>query len=241
MSTHTKSGLAGNLLAATECKRQSLLADLFHALNQPLTTLRCSLELALAQPRTPDEYRETLRLALAEAGQAAWLASGLRELIESDDPGEDREALEIEACLQQMVLDVLPLAESAGVRLSIQRSSAGWVLFEPRRLRQALFYLLEYVLSTAAKGATVRVEIRGRDGEATLTLETSGEQAAVDEPPGPGLERARAAPEQPGNARRLQLGIARGILEAGGGRFHFEWNNDTLFLEVRLPQTIFPG
>jgi EAL domain-containing protein (putative c-di-GMP-specific phosphodiesterase class I) len=41
----------------TKLEQESLLPELLHALNQPLTSLRCSLEVTLLQPRDSDEYR----------------------------------------------------------------------------------------------------------------------------------------------------------------------------------------
>ncbi len=65
--------------------RQQRIADRFHALNQPLTTLCCSLELALSQPRTAEQYRDNLRDALTYAEQVAGLARGLREMLEAEN------------------------------------------------------------------------------------------------------------------------------------------------------------
>lgn len=227
-------------LPALASERRRLIADLFHALNQPLTTLRCSLELTLVQPRAPEENAQTLQQALAQAEQASWLAAGLRELLASDDPGEEREVVELEIYLQQAVLDLLPVAELAGVSLSVRRHSGCCVLFEPVRLRRALFYLLEYALGTVPRGTTIEVEIREQDGDAALGLTASAkESAAVLSPAvGPG-EAARKGDEQH-LTRRLQLGIARGLLEAAGGWFHLESNGSGLSLEVKLPLTAFP-
>ena len=123
---------------AGDGERRELISDLFHALNQPLTTLRCSLELALQQPRTAKQYRDGLSVALKHAEQIAWLATGIRELLEADDADDDRQVLALEVCLQEAVVDLLPVAETAGVRLSFRRGSPCRVFFEPRRLAKLL-------------------------------------------------------------------------------------------------------
>lgn len=226
--------------AFADGERRQLIADLFHALNQPLTTLRCSLELTLVQPRTPEENARALEQALTQAEQASWLAAGLRELVASDDPGDEREVVELEMHLQQVVLDLLPLAEVAGVCFIVRRSSVCCVLFEPLRLRRALFYLLEYALDTVPRGTTIQVEIREKAGEAALELTTSLEESFAE--PSPAAETGSAAWPEPARqlGRRLQLAIARGLLEAAGGWFHLESSTRTLSLEVTLPLTIFP-
>src|SRR5205814_2262620 len=105
--------------------RKELISDLFHALNQPLTTLRCSLELTLHQPvRAAEQYREALNHALDHAEQVVRLVSGIRELVEVDEPGAESEVLELDSYLQHAVMDLLPVAEAAGVRISLRRSSS---------------------------------------------------------------------------------------------------------------------
>jgi len=224
--------------ASTESERQRLIADLFHALNQPLTTLRCSLELTLVQPRTPEQNAETIKLALTQAEHASWVAAGLRELVSSDDPGEEREVLELEVCLQQVVLDLLPLAEAAGVYLSVRRSSACSVFFEPLRLRRALFYLLEYALETVPRGATIKIEICEQVGEAVLSLAASS-PGNTAEPAMPGAAESSDGLEQQ-LSRRLQLAIARSLFEAAGGELRAESSQHAFVLEVKLPVTSFP-
>ena len=216
-------------------ERRELISDLFHALNQPLTTLRCSLELALHQPRSAKQYRDSLAVALKHAEQIAWLAIGIRELLEADDAGDDRQVLALEVCLQEAVVDLLPVAETAGVRLSFHPSSPCRVLFEPRRLRQALFHLVEFVLGSSRVPAAVDIETAERGQEVVLVATTSPQgvpcpqnSAAgfpVDEPEGKARELAR----------RLGLAIARGIFEAAGGGFRLECSRDCLSVEVRLP------
>jgi len=226
-----KSAAVEPVQISTEKERQQLIADLFHALNQPLTTLRCSLELTLIQPRTPEQNAETIKQALSQAEQASWVAAGLRELVASDDPGDEREVVELEVCLQQVVLDLLPLAEAAGVYVSVRRSSACFVLFEPLRLRRALFYLLEYALDSAPRGGTIKIEIREEQGEAILSLAASpAENATAASEPVTSTESL---------SRRLQLAVARGLIIAAGGRLQADADKRAYTLEARLPITSF--
>src|SRR6266705_830270 len=95
---HHQSTMAGG-------ERRELIFDLFHALNQPLTTLRCSLELTLHQPRTAKQYRDSLAGALRHTEQITWLTTDLRELLEADDASDDRKVLALEVCLRKAVVD----------------------------------------------------------------------------------------------------------------------------------------
>src|SRR5882672_12811843 len=132
------------------CEGQQLVSELFHALSQPITALRCSLELALYAQSSPS--KENLQMALAHAEKIAQLASGIRELVQADDPGDERVELLLKDCLRGAVLDMVPVAEAAQVKIEMCGNMTGKVIAEPRRLHQALFYLLEFALSSAASG-----------------------------------------------------------------------------------------
>jgi hypothetical protein len=60
-----------------------LVSELFHALNQPLTTLQCSLELAMMKPTSIVSGRGQLEAALQEVEQITAMTGKLRETIEA--------------------------------------------------------------------------------------------------------------------------------------------------------------
>ena len=63
---------------------RSPLQHLLHALNQPLTGLHCSLELALAGQRTSEQYVRTLSEGLELAGRMTILVAAIRELVDTE-------------------------------------------------------------------------------------------------------------------------------------------------------------
>src|ERR1700676_3753274 len=81
------SGAAPQLASprATEIlpRGRSPLAHLLHALNQPLTGLQCSMELALSGPRRPEECVRTLREGLELTERMRILVEAIRELTDS--------------------------------------------------------------------------------------------------------------------------------------------------------------
>ncbi len=80
-------------MAAPEAAEVSLLSQLLHALNQPLTGLQCSLELALSIPRSPQQYADCLGSGLELTGRMRNLVGAIRALVEIDglalNPGTD--------------------------------------------------------------------------------------------------------------------------------------------------------
>jgi signal transduction histidine kinase len=67
---------------AAGCQDPQLLADLFHALSQPLTTLRCYLDLSLRRSPTSKQNRQELESALQAAESVTRLVADIRELVE---------------------------------------------------------------------------------------------------------------------------------------------------------------
>jgi hypothetical protein len=63
--------------AALEC--EELIAELFHQLSQPLTTLTCCLEVCLQKSR--GNRKRDLRIALEQAQTITGLTAQLRQLL----------------------------------------------------------------------------------------------------------------------------------------------------------------
>jgi C4-dicarboxylate-specific signal transduction histidine kinase len=208
-----------------ECESRQLASDLFHQLSQPLTTLCCSLELALLQTPTAEQYGEILRHALGQAEKASSLITAIRELFDASQPGEGGEVLELRRAVADTVGDLLPVAESAGVQVCYTPGPACPVWFAAPRLRRGLFHLIGFVIGSG--GATVEIELAERGAEAVLTLTIS--RVGVY----PGLSPVNPDDEL---LRRLGLGIARAIFEAAGGSLTVRREAALLRVEVRFLQ-----
>lgn len=232
---------AGVAPVLPDCESPRLLADLFHALSQPLTTLCCSLELTLQQTPTEKQYRESVTRALAQAEQVSWLAMGIRELLDAGDAGPDLEVLQMQAAVHDAVTDLLSVAELAGVRICYLPRSPGSVRFEARRLRRGLFHLMGFVVGWGG-GAVVRIELSESGEQVVLALTVSGEgisreameSAESPESSSPASSSQDALPRD--LTRRLGLGIARATFEAAGGSFRAERGIESMIVEVRLPR-----
>jgi signal transduction histidine kinase len=212
----------GNPPRLPDCEPRRLVSDLFHALSQPLTSLCCSLELTLQQSPTPEQYRESVSRALAQAEKVSWLATGMRELFDASEVGEDCEVLPLQAAVESAVSNLLPVAESAGVQIYCLPRSACAVRFEAHRLQQGLFHLLGFAVSAGGRGAVVKIEV-GECGEEGVLGVMVCEGVGGDQEPGELV-------------RRLGLGIACAIFEAAGGSFRAERSVDYLGVEVRIPR-----
>jgi signal transduction histidine kinase len=209
-----------------------LLGELFHALSQPLTALRCSLELALsARPDAP--LRESLQAALGHAEQIAQITTGIRQLLEAGDPGDAASVLSVDALVRGAANDLRVLAESFQITFQFGGSFPGLVLAEPQRLQQALFYLLEYALVSAAPGSELHLEGGREQADSVVTLWCVRAPASLAGPHVTPInlkeERSRAL------GRRLGLAISGRIFETAGGALQVQESERDLRLRFRLP------
>ncbi len=217
--------LMGSSGAATKNELRHLVSDLFHQLSQPLTTLCCSLELALLQTPTAQEYGEIVLNALVQAERVSALAIAMRELLEASEAGDDGEMLELRAAVAETIGDLLLVADAAGVEICYRPQSAGLVWFDAPRLRRGLFHLLGFVIGSTLPGAVLKIELAEHETSVNLALMASRE--GVCDPPPP-TDREQEL------LRKLGLGIACAIFTAAGGSFCMQRDAECLNVEVRL-------
>jgi len=184
--------------------RRSPLAQLLHALNQPLTGLQCSLEVTLAATRTNEHYVKTLREGLALTERMRMLVEALREVVETGEtgggamPGIDER--ELCAALQEAVEELRPVAGQKNVQISPhtpQGLSAS--AHSPQTGGPGgVFLLVESALALAAPGTVMRIHA-GSAGNYVFRVqwETEKVEAALSRPE-LGLLVAQAQLEQRG-------------------------------------------
>jgi signal transduction histidine kinase len=152
-------------------KGRSPLAHLLHALNQPLTGLQCSLELAVAGPRPSEQYIRTLQEGLELTGRMRILVEAIREVADTPPPDrQDVDLLRLDELLGTTVTDLLPVAQAKGVRLSLVNQSPLPLRADRRSLTTLLFRFLDSVLSLAREGSDLRIVAAPDQDEASLVV-----------------------------------------------------------------------
>ncbi len=136
---------------------RSPLAHLLHALNQPLTGLQCSLELAAASPRRREEYVRIMREGLELIGRMRILVEGIRELVDQPDHPAAGESFEFGELLKQTIEGLAPVAESKDVRLALGNAGPLILCGDRRSMATHLFRLLESALSLARVGSELSI------------------------------------------------------------------------------------
>jgi hypothetical protein len=183
-------------------KGRSPLAHLLHALNQPLTGLQCSLELAVAGPRPSEQYVRILREGLELTGRMRILVEAIREVADTPPPDRDEvDLLRLDELLRTTVADLLPVAQAKGVRLALENRSPLPVRADRRSLTMLLFRFLDCVLSLARDGSDLRIVVAPDRDKASLVVSWSPGPPPEHSPfsrPEVGLLLARAGWEREG-------------------------------------------
>ena len=221
--TKLKQQTSGDAPGFRRSDGRSLLAELLHALNQPLTGLQCSMEVVLAVDRTPEQYVRSLREGLELTERMRALMGALREVAEiEDEPVEEEKNIELATLLNELLGEFGPVAEAKQVRLvrNLSGASGKTVRLKARRTRltSSLFRVFESTMSLAGIGTELRLEARWEAHDLALQIDWRES----------GIRRQYSRPE---------LGLM--VAEAGLERFGAKWERsraeglDTL--KITLP------
>jgi signal transduction histidine kinase len=178
---------AGSQLAAPSADAaltgRSELAHLLHALNQPLTGLQCSMELAVSGPRSAEQYVRVLREGLELAARMRMLVEAIRELVDmqQNEPSAI-EDFQLDTLLRETVDGLRPVAEERGVHLVTQYDGSLTVQTDRRWLELALFRLLESVLSLARDGSECHISAGHAASGVLLAVSWTGGTAPEHSP-----------------------------------------------------------
>ena len=196
------------------------LAHLLHALNQPLTGLQCSLELAASGPRPADHIR-TLREGLELTGRMRILVEAMRELVDIQPPdGESAEPFLLDELLRDTANDLLPVAEAKSVELLLVSSAPLPVEADRRQLATLIFRLLDSTLSLAREKSRLLIVTAPEPQRARIVVSWN---------PGPLPEHS------PFSRQELGLLIAQAGWEQAGAEWSHTRAEMTHTCTVRLP------
>jgi heavy metal sensor kinase len=196
-------------------------ADASHELRTPLAVIRTIGEAGLAEPRTPEEYREAMGSMLEEVDRMTGLTDTLLRLSHAD-AGTVRLARE-PVDLGQLAREVLSslgiLAEERNQRLSIDGSAPVPVIADRLILREALTNVVDNAIKYSPPGSTIEAAVRISGGEALFSV--------ADQGPGiPAQHRERIfdrffrvdeARSRAGGGTGLGLAIAKWAVEINSG------------------------
>jgi signal transduction histidine kinase len=205
---------------AMESARRSFLAGLSHDLRTPLTSLRATLEaLQDGMAADPDRYLASMALDLDDL---TGLIDDLFTLtkIEAHRLEMERTPLDVADLIDETVEAMVPVASVRNVQLRFDPTGHCAAVGSERQLRRALRNLLDNAIRHAA--SHVEVTIERADASIRVTVGDDGPGFPTDVDVFAGGTRGDIARSRDLGGAGLGLAIAKGIVEAHGGRIWVE-------------------
>jgi hypothetical protein len=218
-----------------------VLGELLHSLSQPLTSLRCSLELSIEE--VAEQQQESVSVALQQTEKVIGMIQLMREYLDAEQPGAEAYSVALAPAMRSVIEELSSIAAVRGIRLRLVGTCTATVAVPESRLRLALQYLITtmieaqpvggkvmLLLGEAPAGAVLRVE--GERG--FRELEQSATQAKRD-PDG-------ATSASVSTLRRVRLAIATRVLETAGASLVFgdggHTGVDPIGFVLRIPRRV---
>lgn len=228
-------------LEAADRVKTAFVANMSYELRTPLTSIKGFTEMlhgGFAGELSPSgsEYAEAI---LASVERLSALVDDVLDLTQNEGTPVERVPVDLELASNGAAEAIAPLARAKSIELVVEDAgTAGTVLGDPRRLRQAIEHLLRNAVAGTPENGRVLLHLDGNPKVARVIVSDNG----------PGMPREAVAKAfdrfaQPGISRNgeralgLGLPLAKQFVEAHGGRIELisEPGEGTL-VTVELPR-----
>lgn len=195
------------------------MADAAHELRTPLAVVRSRAEVALQQPRTPDEYASALRSIERESERLGGIVEHLL-LLARADTGElplKRERLYLDDVALDAAGAARVLAQRKGVDLSLTQFDEAPIEGDVTLVRQLVMILIDNGVKFTAAGGRVTMRVANGTGRAVLEVSDTGAGIAREHLPHVFDRFFRGDPSRArSDGAGLGLSIARWIADEHG-------------------------
>jgi heavy metal sensor kinase len=157
-------------------RMKNFIADASHELRIPLTGLRGTLEVALRQSRTNDEYKRALENAYAESERMSELVWELLSLARID-AGEirlEKTDNDVAACLAPVFEEAEVLDVEGRVRWERGPLPQGRFMFDEPKIYRVLINLLENAIRYNRVGGSVRLSAELTSRTLSVSVQDTG-------------------------------------------------------------------
>lgn len=205
-------------------QQQSFVSNASHELRTPLTLIKASAEVGLRN-QPIDEQRELWKDILTESDYMNLLVDDLLLLSRLDT---HRLNLQYEpVSLPDLLQEISRLAEKlvGGKRITLEIRKAQGVIWADRaRMRQVLLILIDNAIHYTPVGGTIFLETLSRRRTYQIIVSDNGSGIPPEHLPHLFERFYQANPTGEANDRSngLGLSIAKGIIEAQGGKIHVD-------------------
>ncbi len=206
-------------------RQRQFTSNAAHELRTPLSLMRSQVELTLARPREPAEYRDALANLHGDIDRLTTIVSILLALARADSERLQlvREPADLGEIVPLVLASYASQAGEKGIRL-LDRSSPAPVLVDDDLIVQLLVNLIDNALAHTPPGGTIAVGTETESGRTGLWVEDTGTGIAPEHQPHifERFYRADAGRDRGAGGVGLGLAFCKAIAEAHGGSLTVE-------------------
>jgi signal transduction histidine kinase len=216
---HSFNAMASELESLFDARRE-LVAAASHDLRTPVASIRAMLEAIEDGLATPEEYLAPLQ---EHARRLGALVDDLFELarIDAGALSHELQVISVAPLVESCVRGVEAEARARGVTLAQRLQETPPVRCAPDQVERVLLNLLTNALQHTPSDGSIAVLLDAADGQVTVSVEDTGSGITPDAARRMFDRFWRSDPARSGGAG-LGLAIARGLVEAQGGRIWAE-------------------
>jgi signal transduction histidine kinase len=204
-------------------QHREVLGELLHSMSQPLTSLRCSLE--LSSEEVAGRQQEAFSVALEQAERVIGMVRLMREYLDAESGGPLQQPVLLAPVLGAVVEQLFSVAAVGQIRLKLTGTSAASIPVSEARLRLALQYLLTALIELQPANRKIALQFEEDFSGFLLRAQVSGNATALK----PGSDSVSVT------LRRVRLAIARRVLESAGASLVFDDGEQSAFV-LRIPR-----
>lgn len=199
-----------------------VLGELLHSLSQPLTSLRCSLELSIEE--IAEQQQESVSVALQQTEKVIGMIQLMREYLDAEHPGPETYSVALAPAVRSVIEELSSIAAVRGIQLRLVGTCTATLPVPESRLRLALQYLIATMIEAQPVGGKVMLLLG--EGPAGAVLRVEGERGSRQMERSPTSPQTKRDPVGATSAsvstlRRVKLAIASRVLETAGASLVF--------------------
>ena len=197
-------------------------ADLAHELRTPLANIRGEAEVALARPRTPNEYQTVIESSVAECERLSGIIDNLLFLAraEAAESKINQSHFDGRAAIERIAAYNEAIAEER--RLTITCAGQGEVYADPVLFGRAVSNLVDNAVHFTPDGGRIAISLTTNQEEAKITVQDTGCGIAAEHLPRIFDRFYRADASRSSEGTGLGLALVKSIADLHGGSVSVE-------------------